>query len=300
MLNARIRKRWRMGNFPIGLIGERVDLTYHYDYLGAGPDTLAEVAAGSNEFGSVFKRAQHPLVIVGMGALVRPDGAAVASLAAQLALGADGWNGYGVLHTAAARVGALDLGFVPGSGGRTRGADGATRRARSAVPAWGRRDRHRAPAPRRLIGTHGDQARTAPMSFLCRARPIPRSRASTSTPRGACRWPVAHRFARRRARTGRSQARCRMLGHKLPYDSLAQCAKRCSPPILICSAPIRLRPATATRSARSPRWAARRRSGPCRLRDRRLLSHQPDRSRFRHHGGMLGDRRGSRRLTAAE
>ena len=37
VLNARIRKRWRAGKFPIALIGERADLTYHYDYLGAGP-----------------------------------------------------------------------------------------------------------------------------------------------------------------------------------------------------------------------------------------------------------------------
>ena len=37
VLNARIRKRWRAGKFPIGLIGERADLTYPYDYLGAGP-----------------------------------------------------------------------------------------------------------------------------------------------------------------------------------------------------------------------------------------------------------------------
>ena len=44
MLNARIRKRWRMGAFPIGLIGERADLTYPYDYLGAGPQTLSDVA----------------------------------------------------------------------------------------------------------------------------------------------------------------------------------------------------------------------------------------------------------------
>ena len=36
VLNARIRKRWRAGNFPIGLIGEKADLTYPYDYLGAG------------------------------------------------------------------------------------------------------------------------------------------------------------------------------------------------------------------------------------------------------------------------
>ena len=44
MLNARIRRRWRNGNFPIGMIGEKLDLTYYYDYLGAGPDTLAKVA----------------------------------------------------------------------------------------------------------------------------------------------------------------------------------------------------------------------------------------------------------------
>ena len=119
VLNARIRKRWRMGSFPIGVIGERADLTYPYEYLGAGPQSLAEVAAGRHEFAAVLKRAQRPLVIVGPGALARPDGAAVASLAAQIATsgGAEDWNGYCLLHTAAARVGALDLGFTPGPGG---------------------------------------------------------------------------------------------------------------------------------------------------------------------------------------
>ena len=43
VLNARIRKRWRAGNLKIGVIGERADLTYDYDYLGAGPETLADV-----------------------------------------------------------------------------------------------------------------------------------------------------------------------------------------------------------------------------------------------------------------
>ena len=123
VLNARIRKRWRMGGLPVGLIGERADLTYPYDYLGAGPEKLADVAAGRHEFGAMLKKAAHPLVIVGMGALIRPDGAAIASLAAQASLGTgtDGWNGYSVLHTAAARVGALDVGFVPGAGGRNAG-----------------------------------------------------------------------------------------------------------------------------------------------------------------------------------
>src|SRR4029078_6297779 len=120
VLNARIRKRWRKGSFPVGLVGERADLTYSYEYLGAGPQILADIAAGQHEFSAALKRAQHPLVIVGMGALARPDGFAISALAAQIATGcgAQDWNGYCVLHTAAARVGALDLGFTPGQGGK--------------------------------------------------------------------------------------------------------------------------------------------------------------------------------------
>ena len=64
---------------------------------------------------------ERPLVLLGNGALVRADGPRVASLAAKVAveLGAvkDGWNGFGVLHTAASRVGAFDVGFIPGEGG---------------------------------------------------------------------------------------------------------------------------------------------------------------------------------------
>ncbi|HUC48446.1 MAG TPA: NADH-quinone oxidoreductase subunit NuoG [Xanthobacteraceae bacterium] len=119
VLNARIRKRWRAGKFPIGLIGPKADLTYTYDYLGAGPETLADITRHS--FAENLKKAERPMVIVGAGALTRGDGAALASLAAKAAidLGAvkDGWNGYCVLHNAASRVGALDLGFVPGPGG---------------------------------------------------------------------------------------------------------------------------------------------------------------------------------------
>jgi NADH-quinone oxidoreductase subunit G len=63
------------------------------------------------------------MILVGASASARADGAAVLSLAAKAAaeLGAvkDGWNGFCVLHSAASRVGALDLGFVPGQGGLT-------------------------------------------------------------------------------------------------------------------------------------------------------------------------------------
>src|SRR6202047_4230681 len=72
VLNARIRKRWRLGNFPLGLVGEHDDLTYAYDYLGAGPDTLAELAAGRHAFADTLKKAGHPLILVGSGALARP------------------------------------------------------------------------------------------------------------------------------------------------------------------------------------------------------------------------------------
>jgi len=126
VLNARIRKRWRLGKFPVGLIGERIDLTYAHEYLGAGPETLATVAAGRHDFSSILRDAERPMILVGQGALARPDGLAIAALAANAAVqfGAikDGWNGYCVLHTAAARVAALDLGCVPGEGGKTAAA----------------------------------------------------------------------------------------------------------------------------------------------------------------------------------
>jgi NADH-quinone oxidoreductase subunit G len=122
VLNARIRKRWRQGGFPVGVIGEVGDLRYDYQPLGAGADTLSKLAAGDVAFLDVLKGAKRPMIIVGQGALARADGAAVLSLAAKLAgaVGAvaEGWNGFAVLHTAASRVGGLDIGFVPGQGGK--------------------------------------------------------------------------------------------------------------------------------------------------------------------------------------
>ena len=122
VLNARIRKRYLHGHCAIGSIGPVADLTYPVERLGAGPATLAELVEGKVGFLEKLKAAKNPLIIVGMGALARPDGGAVLALARDLAdkLGAvrEDWNGFAVLHTAAARVGGLDLGLVPGAGGR--------------------------------------------------------------------------------------------------------------------------------------------------------------------------------------
>jgi NADH-quinone oxidoreductase subunit G len=126
VLNARIRKRWRQlqGQLPIGLIGEPADLTYAYEHLGGGPETLTLLANGSHPFFAKASGAERPLVILGQAALARADGASVLALAAKAALSigavkpAIGWNGFSVLHSAAARVAGLDLVFVPTSGGR--------------------------------------------------------------------------------------------------------------------------------------------------------------------------------------
>ncbi|SDH28098.1 NADH-quinone oxidoreductase subunit NuoG [Roseospirillum parvum] len=122
ILNARIGKRWRAGGCPIGVIGPQTELTYKVRHLGSGPADLADLAAGKGDFLKVLKDAERPMIVLGMGALARPDGAAILAQARALAeaVGAAGgnWAGFNVLHTAAARVGGLDLGFVPGAGGR--------------------------------------------------------------------------------------------------------------------------------------------------------------------------------------
>ena len=122
VLNARIRKRWLSGRLKIGMIGPRLDLTYKYEHLGAGPQTLKELSEGTSAFAETLRAAEHPMLIVGMGALGRADGAAVLAACRQVAescgLIKAEWNGFNVLHNAAGRVAGLDLGFLPGEGGR--------------------------------------------------------------------------------------------------------------------------------------------------------------------------------------
>ena len=122
LVNTRLRKGYLRGGLRVGVIGEPVDLTYAVDYLGAGPETLQQLADGHGAFAGILRSAERPALILGMGALARRDGAAVLALARRLAessgMVGEQWNGFNVLHTAAARVGGLDLGFVPGPGGR--------------------------------------------------------------------------------------------------------------------------------------------------------------------------------------
>ncbi|KXV76874.1 NADH-quinone oxidoreductase subunit NuoG [Acetobacter cerevisiae] len=126
VLNARIRKRFLdsgRGRFPIAMIGHPLtDPTYPAELLGDGPEVLEKLLDGSHPFAETLKTAKRPMIIIGHGALTRPDASAIydacKKLAAQTGAIAEGWNGLNVLHTAASRVGALDLGFLPGTRGR--------------------------------------------------------------------------------------------------------------------------------------------------------------------------------------
>jgi NADH-quinone oxidoreductase subunit G len=121
ILNARLRKRWLNGHMTIGVVGEAADLTYSYEHLGTGVDglkrlTKTRILKSDPEFVQALKSAERPAIIVGMGALARADGGAVLKALAELAktfnVVREGWNGWNVLHTGAARVGGLDMGFT--------------------------------------------------------------------------------------------------------------------------------------------------------------------------------------------
>ena len=105
VLNARIRKAWAAGA-NVGLVGEAVDLTY--DYAHVGTDRAALDGLLGRDYGDVLDAPS--IVIVGQGALQEADGAAV--LAAAMKLAEDTNSKFMVLHTAASRVGAMDVGAV--------------------------------------------------------------------------------------------------------------------------------------------------------------------------------------------
>src|SRR5271170_388691 len=122
IVSAWLRKRYLAGGFKLAAIGPALDLTFPIEMLGEGGDTLAALGQGSHDWAEKFKSAKAPMLIVGAGALARADGAqvlgAARALAESLGMIRDDWNGFNVLHGAAARVGGLDMGFLPGAGGR--------------------------------------------------------------------------------------------------------------------------------------------------------------------------------------
>jgi NADH-quinone oxidoreductase subunit G len=117
VLNARLRKRWVGSGLKFGLVGIGADLTYPLEHLGLNPSVLREILEGRHPFRKVLDDAEKPMLILGSAAISRPDGSAIMKLAKEIAdrtgMVCEGWNGFNFLHTAASRVGALDIGFVP-------------------------------------------------------------------------------------------------------------------------------------------------------------------------------------------
>ncbi|KRA65098.1 NADH dehydrogenase [Caulobacter sp. Root655] len=228
VLNTRLRKQWLAGKVRIGVIGEQGDLTYDYDYLGAGSKTLSGLVKSKSDFVTALKNAQRPAIIVGQGALTRADGAAVLKAAAAVAktfnVVREGWNGWNVLHTAAARVAGLDLGFTPGEGGLTAGemlkpgaldvlfllgADECETAASDAFKIY--------------LGTHGDAGAHKADVILPGAAYTEKNGLYVNT-EGRVQMGERAVFPKGEAKEDWSilRALSEILGHKLPYDSLDQ------------------------------------------------------------------------------
>jgi len=220
VLNARLRKRWLAGALKVGVVGPQADLTYGYDHLGSGPKSLAGLAKTKNGFMDALKAAKAPAIVVGAGALTRADGAAVLKAAAGLAktFGMT-WN---VLHSAASRVGGLDLGFIPGEGGKTA-AELAAKGGADVLFLLGADeiDISASKAFTVYLGTHGDRGAHKADVILPGAAYTEKNGLYVNT-EGRVQQGVRAVFPKGEAKEDWAilRALSERLGEKLPYDSL--------------------------------------------------------------------------------
>ncbi|RXR29976.1 NADH-quinone oxidoreductase subunit NuoG [Sphingobium fluviale] len=113
LINTRVRKAIKRGA-KVYVIGPQHDLTYKVEWLGNDASLLAKLPKAVI---GTFLNAKRPMLIAGGGILAK-DGAHGDTLALVETLGLikDGWNGYNILHFAAARMGGLMLGFASQGG----------------------------------------------------------------------------------------------------------------------------------------------------------------------------------------
>jgi len=232
ILNARIRKRYLKGHVNIAMVGSAVDLSYPHEHLGTGPEVLRAIADGSHPYAAVLKNAKTPMLVLGSGATARADGLAIHALARKIAetcgLVRDDWNGFNLLHTAAARVGALELGFVPGKGGHDLEGilAGATRGEIQAVYLLGADEIDIARLGGAFViyqGSHGDAgAHRADVVFPGAA--YTEKNATWVNTEGRVQQGRRALFPPGEAREDWTIVRALsdVLGKRLPYDSLAQ------------------------------------------------------------------------------
>ena len=211
VLNARLRKAWMRGA-QIGLVGEKVDLSYDYAHVGTTAQDLAGLL--KHKFDKVLDAPS--IVIVGQGALQGKDGASVLATAMELAEATKGK--FMVLHSAASRVGALDVGFAS-DGGIDAALDGA-----EVVYNLGADEIDIAPGAFVIYqGSHGDRgahradvilpgaAYTEESGIFVNTEGRPQMASRAGFPPGAAKenWAIIRALSAE-------------LGAQLPYDSLPQ------------------------------------------------------------------------------
>jgi NADH-quinone oxidoreductase subunit G len=236
IVNARIRKRWLANRLPVGVIGPQHDLTYKAEYLGAGPQTLADLIDGKVGFAQTLRDAKAPMIVVGQGALARADGGQVLALARRAAeafgMVREGWNGFNVLHTAAGRVGGLELGFVPGPGGRDVAGilDGAAKGEIDVVWLQGADEIDAARLGKAFVvyqGHHGDRGAHRADAILPGAAYTEKNATYVNTEGRAQRARIAI-FPPGEAKEDWKilRALSERVGRRLPYDGIAQLRAR--------------------------------------------------------------------------
>jgi NADH-quinone oxidoreductase subunit G len=213
VLNARIRKAWIDGA-DVAVVGAAIDLTYQHHHLGTGPETL--MGESRAKIVDYMKGRDNPLIILGQGALARPDGAAV--LGQVMALAGETGARMLVLHTAAGRVGAMDVGFA------SDGGTSSTLRGAKLVFNLGA-DEIEMPNGAFVVyqGSHGDRgahradvilpgaAYTEQSGIYVNTEGRPQMANRAGFPPGDARedWAILRALSAE-------------LGHTLPFDSLAQ------------------------------------------------------------------------------
>jgi NADH-quinone oxidoreductase subunit G len=238
VINARLRKRYRAAGLRVAAIGPEMELTYPVVHLGNNPRILAEIVAGSHPFAQTLREVTNPMIIVGQGALARRDGAAILAQARKLAEGygmvRDDWRGFNVLHTAASRVGGLDLGLVPGPGGRDVAGivEGAESGAIEVVYLLGADEIDTSRLKRAFViyqGHHGDRGAAAADVVLPGAAYTEKNATYVNTEGRVQRAKLAV-FPPGDAREDwtilRALAEALNLHKALPYDSLAELRQR--------------------------------------------------------------------------
>jgi NADH-quinone oxidoreductase subunit G len=211
VLNARIRKAWLNGA-EVAHIGEPADLTYKHYHTGTGPEMLQ--GKHRAEFIEYSKKAANPIFILGQGALTRPDGAAV--LGQVMSMVEEAGAKLLILHTAASRVGAMDIGFT---------GEGIEAALEAEVIYNLGADEVDIPAGPFVIyqGSHGDRgahradvilpgaAYTEESGIFVNTEGRPQMAARAGLPPGEARenWAILRALSAE-------------LGEKLPWDSLAQ------------------------------------------------------------------------------